>query len=130
MGFPDITYTENYISQGKLNTISLKNLYDTLLVGDIDDDKSFFKIPFDDFFIKYHDELSTSLRLYNLPESMFFQPKAVSLTLYGTTELWLGLLRVNGMRNISEFSIPMIRIYDPDAIQQYIDIFFKRENKS
>ena len=126
---PDITYIDQYIVDGNKQVISLKNLYDTLLVGDIDNDEYIFRIPISDFFVKYRDQLSEYIECYTLPESMFYKPKMVSKMLYGTTELWLSLLRVNGMRNISEFSLPIIKVYNPDALKNLINIFFKREKK-
>lgn len=126
---PDITYIDQYIEDGNKQVISLKNLYDTLLVGDIDNDEYIFRIPISDFFVKYRDQLSECIEYYTLPESMFYKPKMVSKMLYGTTELWLSLLRVNGMKNISEFSLPIIKVYNPDALKNLINIFFKREKK-
>lgn len=126
---PDITYIDQYIDDGNKQVISLKNLYDTLLVGDVNNDEHIFKIPIADFFIKYRDQLSGCIEYYTLPESMFYKPKTVSKELYGTTELWLSLLRVNGMKNISEFSLPIIKIYNSDSLKSLINIFFKREKK-
>ena len=31
---PDITYIDNYIKEGKQSVLSLRNFYDTILVGD------------------------------------------------------------------------------------------------
>lgn len=128
MSLPDITYIDKYISEGKKETLSLKNFYETLLVGDIDNSDHIFKIPINDFFIKYRSELSQIVQYYSVPQSMFYQPKSVSYELYGTTELWLGILRLNNMRNITEFHMPIIKIYNPDSVKELINIFFKRNN--
>ena len=69
--------------------------------------------------MKYQDELSKAIQLYNIPEAMYYNPKMLSLTLYGTTELWLGLLRVNNMKNVTEFHKPFIKIYNP-----YVSLLF------
>ena len=61
---------------------------------------------------------------------MFYKPKMVSMELYGTTELWLSLLRVNEMTNITEFHQPLIKVYNPDQVKELITIFFKREGKN
>lgn len=125
----DNTYMNTYIEEGQKQVISLKNLYDTILVGDADNPDHVFRIPISDFFVKYKDELSPYVEYYNLPESMFYKPKMVSLELYGTTELWLSLLRLNGMKNISEFSMPIIKVYNGIKLKEMINIFFKREKK-
>ncbi len=125
----NITYMNRYIEEGQKQVISLKNLYDTILVGDVNKPDHIFRIPISDFFVKYRDELSPYIVYYSLPESMFYKPKTVSLELYGTTELWLSLLRVNEMRNISDFSLPIIKVYDNTKLKEMINIFFKREKK-
>lgn len=127
MGLPNSTYMSSYISDGHNSVLSLDNFYETILVGDINNSNQYYRIPISDFFIKYRDELSNCIQLYALPESMFYQPKTLSYELYGTTELWLGLLRVNQMRNITEFHYPIIKVYNPDTVKKLIDIFFKRE---
>ena len=126
MSLPDITYINKYISDGKKETLSLKNFYETLLVGDIHNPNHVFKIPIGDFFIKYKKELEPAIQYYSVPQSMFYRPKSVSYDLYGTTELWLSLLRLNNMRNITEFHQPIIKIYDADSLKELIDLFFKR----
>ena len=125
----DTTYIDQYINDGKKATISLGNLYDTILVGDESDDTNIFRIPIDDFFIKYRRELEDSLQYYTIPDTIFSKPKLLSLELYGTTELWLGILRANKMRNTTEFHYPMIKVYSPERVKELIKVFFKREGK-
>lgn len=129
MGLPNITYVDKFISDGKNQVLSLDNFYDTILTRDINKEDSIARIPFDDFFIKYREQLKTCIQFYSLSESMFYKPKSLSYELYGTTELWLALLRVNEMRNITEFHLPIIRIYNPGQVKDLISIFFKREKK-
>lgn len=129
MGLPNVTYVDKFISDGKNQVLSLDNFYDTILTRDINKEDSIARIPFDDFFIKYREQLKTCIQFYSLPESMFYKPKSLSYELYGTTELWLALLRVNEMRNITEFHLPIIRIYNPGQVKDLISIFFKREKK-
>lgn len=129
MSIESNTYVANLIANGQRQSISLKNLYDTVLVENAEDKSDVIRIPWNDFFLKYQDELSKAIQLYNIPEAMYYNPKMLSLTLYGTTELWLGLLRVNNMKNVTEFHKPFIKIYNPYVIKDLIDIFFKREGK-
>lgn len=126
-GLPDITYIDTYISDGNKQVISLKNFYDTIIVEDANDKENIFRTAINDFFIKYRDQLSSSIQYYNVPESMFYNPKMLSFELYGTTELWLALLRVNEMTNISEFHVPIIKVYNPGDLKELINIFFKRD---
>lgn len=127
MALPDITYINKYINDGNKETLSLRNFYESILVKDADNSDHIFKIPINDFFIKYKSELNSIVKYYSVPQSMFYKPKSVSYELYGTTELWLALLRLNEMRNITEFHQPIIKIYDVNSINDLIDIFFKRE---
>lgn len=122
----DVTYMDKYISDGKKETISLRNLYQPQLIGNHSDPDYIFKVPFHDFFLEHREELKDCMALYQVPETRFYKPKLVSLEIYGTTELWLALLRVNNMRNISEFHYPLIKIYEPNKLFNYINIFFKR----
>ena len=126
-GLPNITYIDTFIEDGHKSVISLRNFYETMLVGDIDDRDHIFRIPVYDFFIKYRQELSECIQYYNLPESFFYRPKSLSLELYDTTEMWLAILRLNGMKSIIEFNQGLIKVYNPHDVKELINIFFKRE---
>ena len=126
MALPDITYIDKYISEGKKETLSLRNFYETLLVGNVDNPDHIFKIAINDFFIKYRKELEDIVQYYSVPQSLFYKPKSVSYELYKTTELWIALLRLNDMRNITEFHQPIIKVYNANSLNELIDIFFKR----
>lgn len=126
----DQTYIDEYINDGQQEVLSLKNFYDTILTADIDDVTHIMRIPMGDFFLKYKTQLDSIVQYYSVADRLFYQPKSVSLELYGTTELWLSLLRVNNMRNITEFHLPIIKIYNPTDIKELITILFKREGKT
>lgn len=125
----NITYIDQAIKDAQIDTVSMHNLYDTILVGDENDDSNIFRIPTNDFFLKYKDELEPIKQLYQIQDTMFYKPKLVSYEIYGTTELWLAILRANNMRNTSEFHYPYINVYNPDSLKKLIKIFFKREGK-
>lgn len=129
MASANITYLEQYIKDGNKESLSLRNLYDTVLIGDSPDPSHIYRAPFGDFFVNHQAELEDIIELQTIPEEFFYRPKNVSLMLYQTTELWLALLRVNNMRNVSEFHLPLIRIYNPARLNDIINIMFKRENK-
>lgn len=126
--YPDITDINQYIDDGKKAVISLKNFFNTVKVENRTGDDAFV-IPWSDFFLKYRNELKEIEEWHTIPESHFYKPKLVSLELYGTTELWISLLRVNNMKNITEFHFPIIKIYNANGLMELINIYFKREKK-
>jgi len=58
-----------------------------------------------------------------------YQPKRLSLELYGTIELWSALLSINHVYSISGFDLQTIRIFDPAEIMSVIEeILIKEED--
>lgn len=127
VSMPNVTYMDEYIDDGHKSVLSLNNFYETILVSSDNKPDHIYQTPFSDFFIKYRKELEDAIELYTVPERLFYQPKTLSYELYGTTELWLSILRVNGMRNVTEFHEPIIQVYNPSKLMELINIFFKRE---
>lgn len=125
----ELTYITSYIANGQNSVMSVRNFYDTILIQNKNNPNHIYRTSFGDFFLKYRKELNPSIEIVILPERYFYQPKSLSFELYGTTELWLSLLRVNNMRNITEFNLPMIKVYNKSDIETLINIFFKREEK-
>ena len=126
---PDVTYIDRYIADGQKATISMRNIYDTILVGSENNTDHIYRIGIDDFFLKYRSQLDQIVQWYNVPETVYYKPKTMSLQLYGTTELWLSILRLNNMKNITEFHYPIIKVYNPNSLRELMQIFFKREKK-
>ena len=126
--YPDITDINRYIDDGKEAVISLKNIFNTLRVENSSKDNTFI-IPWNDFFLRYRNELKDIEQWHTIAESHFYKPKLVSLELYGTTELWISLLRANNMKNITEFHFPIIKIYNAVDLMELINIYFKREKR-
>ena len=124
----DITYIDQYIKDGERDPISLSNFYDTILIGSEDNDK-IFRVPLRDIFIKYHKELDKIKQMYQIPEDMYYKPKLLSLRTYGTTELWLPILRINNMKSTCDFHYPYIWMYNPDSLKELLKTFMKREGK-
>lgn len=123
--YPNVTYLDEYITDGNKAVLSLHNFYETLKIEDANTGDA-FRTPWNDFFLKYRKELNDIEEWKSLPESLYYRPKSVSLDLYGTTELWIALLRVNNMKNITEFHYPIIKIYRPQDLMELINIYFKR----
>lgn len=125
--YPDITDINQFIDDNKKAVLSLNNFYDNITLED--NNKCKILIPWNDFFLRYRKELEEIEEWHTIPESHFYKPKMVSFEIYGTTELWLALLRVNNMRNITEFHFPIIKVYNAKGLMELINIFFKREKK-
>ena len=128
MSMPNPTFTREYIADGQKAIMALKHFYDTTLVTNYDSNR-IIRIPIHDFFVKYKYELEELVEYYNMPQRYFYKPKMVSLELYDTTEMWMGLLRLNRFRNITEFDQSVIKIYSPAGLKALMNIFFKREKK-
>ncbi len=118
------TYIDQLIADGENATLSLKNFYDTMLINT---NGHYFRVPWEDFFTKHFEDLAGLVQYYTIPQTMFYKPKTLSLELYGTTELWVAILRLNKMRNITEFHRPIILIWEPNRMNELINVFFKRE---
>jgi hypothetical protein len=129
MSLPNSTYIDSYIKDGQKATLALKYFYTTLLVAEQENRDNIFRIPINDFFIKHRAELESIVELYYIGEEGLYKPKTVSYVLYGTTELWLALLRLNNMKSVIEFKEAEIKIYAPNLLMNLINIFFKREKK-
>ena len=125
----NITYIDTYIGEGTSASISLHNIFDSILVGDGNNPNHIYRVPINDFFLTHRDELRSIETIKRLPETLYYKPKYVSMSLYGTTELWLSLLRVNRMRDTSEFCKPIIKVYEPNQLIELLKIYFKREDK-
>lgn len=124
-----IVYLDTFIAEGNKAMISLHNIYDTMLIQDGNNPDHIYRTAFDDFFLKYSKELKTIRKYLRIDEQYYYKPKMVAEMLYGTTELWIALLRCNDMRTIPEFCKPIIRIYNPNDLDDLIRVFFKREGK-
>lgn len=125
----DHNYIDSYIKEGNDETLSLRNFYETLLITDSINSDHYFRVPFYDFFLEHHKEFEKTIQFYTIPQTMFYRPKTLALEKYGTTEMWLPIMRVNGFINITEFHQPVIKLYNPNEVKPLIEIFFKREGK-
>lgn len=124
---PNNTYMEQYIADGQKSPMSGRKFMDTMLVTSKDNPDHIYRTSFGDFFLRHWKDFKPAMQLYACPQSCYYQPKTLSLMLYGTTELWLALLRANGMKNITEFHSPIILVYNPSKVKELINIFLKRE---
>ena len=86
MPTPNSTYINRYIQEGENASLSIGNFTESVLLSNADK-THIIRVPFDDFFIKHMDEFNVAIQLYQIPDTMFYKPKLLSLELYGTTEL-------------------------------------------
>lgn len=126
MAIANSTYINRYIQDGNNASLSLGNFIESILISN-QYKSHIFRMPINDIFIEHMNEFNEAVQIYQIPETMFYKPKLLSAELYGTTELWLAILRLNGMKNITEFHKPVIQIWEPGTLKQLIDVFFKRE---
>lgn len=50
-----------------------------------------------------------------------YNPKLLSYDIYGTTELWAELLRINNCSSTIEFKFRKVKIYDPTKLKDIIN---------
>ncbi len=125
----DVTRIDKFISQGLNDSYNIGNFYESIYTSDTSDSNNIIKIPISDFYIKHKDDLASIVQIIKLDEKYFYKPKSLSYDIYGTTEMWLGILRLNNMKNVTEFHMPVIKIYEPNALRELTNVFFKRERK-
>ena len=126
---PDVTYVDKFIQEGQKALLSFPRFYDTVLMMDVNDPDHIIRMPLYDVFLRYREHFREAVRLYQMPNSYHYKPKLLSEEIYGTTEMWLPILRLNCMRTIAEFNQSIVKIYEPDIIKELLQIFFKREGK-
>ena len=113
------------ISNIKSYEISYRTLHTNVVVNDYTTGDSII-IPFMNIIDKYKDNLTDIIIEVELTDidqrDYMFQPKKLSEYLYGTTELWFELLRLNHAPSISDFKPGnTIKVYDPDRFKEYIN---------
>ena len=125
----DVTWIDKFIREGKSAQVSLHNIYDSMLMMERDNETNMCRIPLYDLFLKHWHQFADTVQDYTLSERHMYQPKTISAEIYGTTEMWLPLLRLNRMRNVTEFTRREIQIYNPTFVKPLIEIFLKRAGK-
>ena len=59
-----------------------------------------------------------------------YNPHLLAYVLYGTTDLWFLLLRINNMTRVTQFDKKKIKIIHPDDMKLINDIFIIREERT
>ena len=112
---------ENQIHSMNISPLRTDRFYSTCVLEDESRNRSIV-IPSGDFFIRNKESLERMKVTVELPIAMAHNPKMVSKIIYGTTELWMGLLRANEMTSFLEFDKDEIYIYHPDSLRELLKI--------
>lgn len=76
---------------------------------------------------RYSDVLNKISKDITLSESEYlkyrFQPKLLSLDMYGTIELWSAILQLNNMVSVTEFTQKKIKLFTMDIFHLLNEIF-------
>lgn len=120
------TYLDDLILEGSTAEISYRNLHTSAYItksnGDI------IKIPYMSLTNKYRDYLDVAVEEVELSPEQYrtyrFNPKGLSLFLYGTTEYWYALLELNNKVSVIEFDLETLKVYDPKKLRPIINEIF------
>lgn len=125
------TITEE-IDRSREYEISYKTLHNQVKIID-DETNRLITIPFSSIIDKYKDALTgieITLEFDDLLRNKFrYRPKMLSNSLYGTTELWSEILRLNHCAFKSQFDLAKVKVYDPDKLKDYINDIFIFEDR-
>lgn len=58
-----------------------------------------------------------------------FNPKKLCYDLYGTTELWFLLLRLNEMHSVTEFNINPVKVFSITVLDKINDVLNREEDR-
>lgn len=113
------------ISEIKSYEISYRTLHTKAIISDYSTGNN-IGIPFLNIISKYKDNLTDIIIEVELDDiqqrDYLYQPKKLSEFLYGTTELWFELMRLNYFPSVSDFKPGnTIKIYDPMRFKEYIN---------
>ena len=101
-----------FISKYNADTFRYNTLYQKQVVQPEDRKLT---IPWDGLLSKYRNELSQYERTYTFTDEEYakyaYNPKRLSYDLYGTTEFWDLILRLNELYSTSDFDLRTLKLY-------------------
>lgn len=107
------------IEAGKNIELSHGNMQLKVRYGDI-------ITPYQTLFTMYHNILTPYIRTIKLSEDDYYKyyqkPKLFSYDYYGTYELWSGLLYINNMVSVTNFTKRTIKVFTTDIIDALEEI--------
>ena len=105
---------DSEVSLGKQVELSHGNMQLKTTVGDM-------IIPYQTLVCRYHNILTPYIESYTLSDSDFTKyyqkPKLLSMDLYGTPELWSGILYINNMVSVANFNKKTIKVFTRNIIE-------------
>jgi hypothetical protein len=103
---------------------SFRKLHGQVIITNNQTEES-INVPLNSLTTKYRDYLAscvTTLELTEKESEMYrFQPKALSLKVYNTTEFWSDLLELNGCTSIIDFKPTIVKLYDPKDLKELLN---------
>lgn len=104
--------------------ISFRNFHSDLIIMNEATGDS-IRVPIESLLGKYRyflDEIVITVKLYDDEfEKYRYAPKTLSDRLYGTTELWSGILAINHCISVIDFNKNPFKIYDPQKIKNLLN---------
>jgi len=81
---------------------------------------------------KYYYFLEKIIKTVTLSDAEYqtykFQPKMLSYKMYGTTELWSAILRINNLTSASEFKLKTLKLFTLDIFDMLNEILILEED--
>ena len=77
---------------------------------------------------KYIDYLQSVIMDVTLTETIY-QPKALCFEMYGTTELWSSILRINNLTSITQFNLKKLKLFTTDVFNLLNEILILEKNE-
>ena len=120
------------ITEAEKLEISYKSLHPSYTIYNEQTDET-IELPFSSITNEYKTYLLACVKSIQLSEkekeNYRYSPKKLSYDLYGTTELWADLLKLNGCVSIAEFEPDFIRVYDPNTFKEYLNEIMISDSK-
>ena len=120
------------ITEAEKLEISYKSLHPSYIIYNEQTDET-IELPFSSITNEYKTYLLACVKSIQLSEkekeNYRYSPKKLSYDLYGTTELWADLLKLNGCVSIAEFEPDFIRVYDPNTFKEYLNEIMIADSK-
>ena len=125
------TYLEDLILEGSTKEISYRSLHSHAYIKNSKNEAT--RIPYMSLTNKYKDYLSDIVVEVELEPENYrkyrYNPKGLSLFLYGTTEYWYAILELNNLISVIEFDLEVVKVYDPTELKKIINEIFILEGK-
>ena len=120
------------ITEAEKLEISYKSLHPSYTIYNEQTNET-IELPFSSITNEYKTYLLACVKSIQLSEkekeNYRYSPKKLSYDLYGTTELWADLLKLNGCVSIAEFEPDFIRVYDPNTFKEYLNEIMIADSK-